>query len=652
MADTGEVLQFNGINGATGEYGMALTQDELLQLVTGESDKSLLNDMELKNQEPFPIRPDLDPGDLSQAGWGVIFHEKANRAIQEALNPLLAMRQGQTGDLFRIFSGDGGYRSGDSKNDFLSRHGVGPGLVDPELGVPYYLLIVGGPEEIPYDFQYQLDVQFAVGRIHFDTLDEYANYATSVVTAETEGVKLPRQVAFFGVANEDDRATQLSEEQLIRPLINIAEKQNERFARQGTEWEISAFTGEDAYKHQLNKLLNGNQAPALLFTASHGMEFPINDKRQIPHQGAILCQDWPGPINHRGPIDRDWYFSGEDISSDTNLLGLISFFFACYGAGTPAFNEFAKQKEAPDQIAPHAFLASLPVKMLGLSKGGALATIGHVERAWGHSIVWSGAGTSITSFDVTLRQLLRQVPIGYAYEAFNLRYAELATDLTMLIDRREKDGYDLVGNWTAHNDARSYVILGDPAVRLPVAQKDEVSRERPSITVADYSAKSLAGTAAPDPETFRPPRLPPRPTPPASAPSLGATEFGLFDSAKDAASDVGEAMKGFVEQMGVFLKKAIENASQLEVSTYTTEDMTGVEYAGGKFVGPVQLRAKTVIKIDGDTDILVPLADGEIDTAMWAVHLEAVKQAQESRNELVKTAVSTLTSFAPRVPGS
>ncbi len=628
MSDS-ELLYFNGINGATGEYGLALTMEQLTRLVQGETNQEVLNELKFKQQEPFPLRPDLDPGDLSQSGWGIIFCENGNPLIKEALSELIELRRGQAGEFFKIFAGGDGYRKGDSKNDFLSRHGVGPGLVDPEKGVPYYLLIVGSPEEIPFDFQYQLDVQFSVGRIYFDTVQEYANYARSVVTAESGKVKLPRRASFFGVMNSDDKATNLSGVHLVKPLF---EKMGQENDKKKLGWQMESFIGEQATHAQLQNLLGGGQTPALLFTASHGMEFPMNDSRQFPYQGALLCQDWPGPIEHRGPIKRDWYFAGEDIASDANLLGMIAFNFACYGGGTPRYNEFSKQKDNPEPIAPRAFLNALPMKMLGLSKGGALATVGHVERAWGHSIVWAGAGASITSFEITMRQLLKQFPIGYAIEAFNLRYAELSTELTMAIDRREKDGFKLAGMWTANNDARNYVVLGDPAVRLPVAEANTAPTERPVIEVK---------TVAPAPAS----------TAPVSAPSAGlapdgSTSFGFFG---DSGPDIVGTLQNVSKKVADMLIEVVDDLTSLEVQTYTSgnldQDAATYDSSTKQFGGGARLRAMTHIAIDGDITNLIPeqrvqTGTGQIevgiDRQLWTAHKEMVQLAQTNRNDFMK----------------
>jgi len=61
--------------------------------------------------------------------------------------------------------------------------------------------------------------------------------------------------------------------------------------------------------------------------------------------------------------------------------------------------------------------------------------------------------------------------VGHAMEYFDEKYSALATELHGVLD-----GIRLLGDvpnekslsrlWTESNDARSYVILGDPAVRL------------------------------------------------------------------------------------------------------------------------------------------------------------------------------------------
>ena len=417
------------------------------------------------------MRPGVDSGKLEEAGWGIIFAGEADPAIKDALKELMEWRKPQAGEYYYEFEGYKGYRPGDSHLDFLARQGMGPGQADPRK-VPYYLLIVGDPEAIPFAFQYQLDVQYAVGRIWFDTVEEYARYARSVVTAEKGKVSLPRRAVLFGVRNPDDQATRLSSAQLVEPLgkaLPTALKKGQ------PAWEVQTLLAGDATKSRLARLLGGDETPALLFTASHGMGFPAGDPRQLSDQGALLCQDWPGPRDWDQPIPPEHYFAAGDVGPDAGLLGLIAMHFACYGAGCPRFDDFGHlTSKKPPEIAPRSFLASLPRKLLSHPRGGALAVIGHVDRAWGYSFNWREAGPQLQSFEDTLKELMRGQPVGAAVESLNQRYADLSSTLSgALQDLRygkRPDVEGLAGMWTANNDARSYVILGDlRPVRLPLA---------------------------------------------------------------------------------------------------------------------------------------------------------------------------------------
>jgi hypothetical protein len=496
-----ELLYFNGINGATGEYGLpAMTPADLGKFVAGQSVPSNLKeltDRKHQDEDHLAAIEGRDPKLLSDVGWGIIFAKGADPAIKEALSDLLKLRKEQAGDLFQVYDDDNNpYEVRENKVDFLKNRKASTfGRVVPEQ-MPYYLLIVGSPKHIPYSFQYQLDVQYAVGRIHFETLQEYANYASSVVAAETGKVKLPRQINLFGVANPDDRATELSSQRLIQPVLADLQTNHQ-------DWQISAFMREQATKAQLKDLLGGNQTPALLFAASHGMEFPMEDTRQIPHQGALLCQDWPGPKNHRGPIPQDFYLAGDDITDNANLLGLIAMYFACYGAGTPLMDEFSRQAfKDREQIAPYPFIASLPTKLLGHPKGGALAVVGHIERAWGYSFAWPGvrAQKQTQTFEDSFKRLLDGHPVGSAFEHFNERYAEIATALGHELQELEEvptykyDANELAALWTANNDARDYVVLGDPAVRMPVIEAAQPAVERSPIVVKSISGEPVEPT--------------------------------------------------------------------------------------------------------------------------------------------------------------
>lgn len=473
------LLWFNGLDGRRGSYLMPpVPPRHLAELACGATvDRARVRELQAwvargEGKARRGLKEGLDPGKLDEAGWGVIFPSSADSAaLQEALAPLLDLRRAQAGKrqerFFRTFAGDAGYREGESKVVFLSRHGAGPGPADPEK-VPYYLLLIGDPEAIPFSFQYQLDVQYAVGRLCFDEVEDYRRYADSVVAAETAvetgGTGRSRRACFFAPANPGDPATGSTCAHLVQPVAAGV-----RLHQPG--WNIETVLGEEATRGRLGGLLD--EAPAFLFAACHGLGFAAGDPWQRDRQGALVCQDWPGPGS--GAIDREHYFAAEDVGDQADVRGLVAFCYACFGAGTPRWDDFTRKSQgARRELSSGAFLGRLPQRLLSHPRGGALAVVGHVERAWGFSLVWPGAGPQISAFESTLRRLLAGQPVGWAMEIFNQRYAELASDLAAEVEAlgfgKELDETMLADLWTASHDARNYTIIGDPAVRVAVPE--------------------------------------------------------------------------------------------------------------------------------------------------------------------------------------
>lgn len=465
-------FQANGVNAETGGYLLrALSPADLAKAAKGEPvpDAILAGEIKARSlsaEAHFGVS--VDPDDLAAVGWGVIFAAGVGADVKEALAPLLALRREEASKKsekrFRVLDGDLAYRPGETKNGYLSRLGVPPGSAKPDK-LPLHLLLVGSPTELPFNVQTQLDLNYSVGRLCFDRAEDYAAYAETVVRAERGEVARAKRLALFGPRNPGDEATEMSADVLLGAL-------KKKFAKPSGGWSTTATVADEAKKSALEQLVGGADTPAVLFTASHGVGFPMGHKLQRRDQGALLCQEWSA-LDPK-PIARKQYLSAADIDKSADLAGMIAMCFACFGAGTPDRDQFTRAAgEDVPTLAPEPFVSALAQALLAHPKGGALAFIGHVERAWGYSFVWPGVGDATEPFENALTALLKGRRVGVAMDPFGRKYADLAGMVTTTLDEvRIKSTpaleEELAWLWTANNDARNYVILGDPAVRAAV----------------------------------------------------------------------------------------------------------------------------------------------------------------------------------------
>lgn len=473
---TSKQLLFGGVNGANGMPLLPrLTPKELAGLID-QSSKGVEPVEQEALQAAWETRraaqgsgvlglvSGIDPDDVTEAGWGAICHPNTPNEVKEALQDLVDARGGVWLE----------YNPSESAYDFRSRHGQGFGVVDPEK-LPYYLMIVGGPDQIPFRFQYSLDNEHAVGRISFALPEDYHRYARRVI--DYEQGKVPtreRRVVFFSPTHDYDEITALSSAELAAPLAQLLKDKPLKISKnEFVSYSTCHIYGENATRQSLLDLLTRpTQQPALIFTAGHGVFFEQEHPLQRQIQGALVTSEWPGPRGRAlNDLPETMYLAGNHLPAAARFDGLIVFAFACYSAGTPQMSDFDYLQHMPSKLATSPFISQLPQQLLAQ---GALAFIGHIDRTWTFSFMGGKFGRDITTFRSTLTGILRGKPIGHALEDFNDRYADFARFLTendeenLLGQYRRGDPVrnDLIDHWIAHNDARAYIIFGDPFVHL------------------------------------------------------------------------------------------------------------------------------------------------------------------------------------------
>lgn len=412
-------------------------------------------------------RVGIDPGDPRSVGWTVLLNQKDpdRAALLDAIQPLSQQRGWSGAPLY--YNGEKPYEW----YDWVSNN-YSPLTADR----PFYVLILGGPKQVPFLFQSFLATVAAVGRLDLDSPQDVRAYAEKIVRLENANTPATKREAIFFATNHGKNAagvydpTYYSHYHLAAPL---AQQVQDTY-----QVPVKTLFAQDATKANLADALGSGQ-PALVFTASHGLGAPTETlKRQMLLNGAICCQDTPVDD------DKAWLFGAWDVpAQDAFLEGALFFQFACFGYGTPAQSDFAHWDARVGSAvnAKQDFVAALPKKLLAHPHGPA-AFVGHLDIALLHGFEDPdnpGAAADpwhvrVSPFTNAVRLLLQVNPVGLALRAMNERYNQLNQNLTTFFDKLQRKEIQadanlqkrLVDTFLSRSDAQNYMIFGDPGAHL------------------------------------------------------------------------------------------------------------------------------------------------------------------------------------------
>lgn len=427
--------------------------------------------------------PGGDPNDLASQRWGVVAPEgPVGDRLLAILAPLRQWREQQQGAparCFRVPAGMEGPQAMRWKSTVLRDESI------PEREWPRYLLALGDLDQVSLELQQALGGDGFVGRLAFRDEQGLAAYVDKVLRWERAPSAEGRARSLFFTAHDGTSATRLGYQHLVLPSLQACRARRQ----QGTfSADLEEVGSPERWSAQQLLTEAAAARPGVLLSVSHGLGAPRAGWSSPGEQ-----QDLQGAMS----LGEGQHLGAADVASGPFLPGGVWVYVACFGGGTPNtspyFHWLRRLEEAgvglgrPESVlaslpAPGQppFIAALPQAALA-NPDGPLALIAHVDLAWSYGFVEVDAEvrSRASRFLGLLRELVEGRRAGVALAALLRVASETQLELSLLEDRAEseraagraaaRDGARRGHLWMLRQDVSGYVLLGDPAVRLPLA---------------------------------------------------------------------------------------------------------------------------------------------------------------------------------------
>lgn len=410
----------------------------------------------------------------SRVGWGLVLPDVTGdakdkaRALDapECIRKLVAER----GKAFPALGGVPVFRyRAELESGLLRRHTLDgkefdPGFGDRGIGpnrIPWYLLIIGSPKDIPWRVQYRLQMDAYVGRLDLE-LDGLERYVDALLSDWTGSVVQRGAPVFWSVDHGGQDITRVMRR-------TIADKLAREFANdEDHDFDMAEGVLSDG-KATHTDLANALCArkPAFVVTTSHGVTLPLDDSKKLAAQLGLLV-DETNAVLDPGVLTASW-----------SPYGAIWYAHACCSAGCEAVSSFTGVAKAGSTLADTLAALSevgpatapLPKRLLG-GPAPARAFVGHVEPTfdWTLRDVRNGQTMTAPIVEAFYNQLhlATRPPIGYALFAYHRGIGSLWRDYysaNEAVDENVGSEDPVRRTKLVASDREAFVLLGDPTVR-------------------------------------------------------------------------------------------------------------------------------------------------------------------------------------------